>query len=113
MIQQVIYKAGGNMRFRHFMELKAALNGRSPIMRKNERLVVEGFHVFLDIIDRNDAVQGKSLLGTMLYVNRNVRLLTNFKLTQMQLSALSMAVNHVVNVLKSQQMDKEIGGQVL
>ncbi|WP_045518110.1 hypothetical protein [Neobacillus niacini] len=89
--------------FRHTEELLVALNNYSPLMSKESDVVLNGFYLILKELAFDSNYQRHTLLATMINVKRNYAMLSYFNHTVEQLNAITLAILHVKDCLRTQR----------
>lgn len=90
--------------FKHLGELLMALNSYSPSASNHEDDVLRGFQLILAELKDDSSLQRNTLLTTMLEVKKQYGMLTMFNHTIEQMSAITLAINHVQYRLKMQRL---------
>lgn len=95
--------------FEHKEELLIAINTNSKLMQLDTEMVLKGYQLILLVLQHNMALQCNTLFATMLEVKRQYRMLHNFKNTDSDICAITLAVNHVRHELKVKKLMRQCG----
>ncbi|WP_066314531.1 hypothetical protein [Bacillus sp. FJAT-29814] len=93
--------------FKNTEELIIALNSYSPLMSKDTDRVLNGFYLVLKELAFDSSYQRHTLLATMVNVKRNYGMLTYFTHTVEQMNAITLAITHVKDCLRTQRNEVE------
>jgi len=95
--------------FEHIEELLIAINTNSKLMQLDTEMVLKGYQLILLILQHSFALQRNTLFATMLEVKKQYRMLHNFKNTDSDICAITLAVNHVRHELKVKKLMRQCG----
>ncbi|PEA67723.1 hypothetical protein [Bacillus toyonensis] len=94
--------------FEHMEELLIAINTNSKLMQLDTEMVLKGYQLILLVLQHSIALQRNTLFATMLEVKKQYRMLHNFKNTDSDMCAITLAVNHVRHELKFKKLKQQL-----